>query len=72
MEKNDKFSILLVVSNDIVQKGIKAKNLINEIASFFNSKGGGRDDRAQAGGKGVKKIPEIMNKSKDLLLNLKF
>ena len=69
-KEDDKFSILLLFTDDLIRKGNSAKKMINEIAEFFNGSGGGRDDRAQAGGKNVRKINDIVNKSEKLLLKI--
>ncbi len=69
-KEDDKFSILLLFTDDIIKKGNSAKKAINEIAKLFDGSGGGRDDRAQAGGKDMKKIKDIIDKSKKLLLDI--
>src|SRR5699024_3878576 len=48
---NDKPSLLAMVTPDIVQKGIKAGDVIREIASHIEGRGGGRPELAEAGGK---------------------
>ncbi|MBU1076298.1 MAG: alanine--tRNA ligase, partial [Spirochaetes bacterium] len=69
-KEEDKFSVLLLVTEDLIKKGINAKKTINTIGALFNGSGGGRDDRAQAGGKDCSSLNNILKKSKELILNL--
>ena len=69
-KEDDKFSVLLLITDDLIKKGLSAKKIINEIAKLFNGSGGGRDDRAQAGGKKISIINNIIKKSKEILLKL--
>lgn len=66
----DKFSVLLLITENLIKKGVKANHIIKKVSLFFNGSGGGRDDRAQAGGKNCSLLNDIMEKSKKLLLNL--
>jgi alanyl-tRNA synthetase len=52
--------IIAAVTNDLVQKGLHAGNLVREIARFVDGGGGGKPDLAQAGGKDPTKLPEAM------------
>ena len=61
-----KVQLLLSVSKDL-QSQYKAGNLIKELAKIVGGSGGGKPDMAQAGGKLVEKIPEVMAKIKELL-----
>ncbi len=53
-----KFTMLCIVTNDLVQRGFKAGELVNEIAKLAGGKGGGKDDMAQAGLKNLENINE--------------
>lgn len=50
-EMADKCMLLIKLSSDLVAKGLKAQELIKEIAPFIGGSGGGKPDSAQAGGK---------------------
>ena len=53
-----KFTMLCIVTNDLVLRGFKAGELVNEIAKIAGGKGGGKDDIAQAGLKNLEDINE--------------
>ncbi len=58
--------VLLVVgvSRDLVAGGIKAGDIVKEIAPIVGGGGGGKPDLAQAGGKLPDKLPEALEKAK--------
>lgn len=64
---NDKPQIIVAVSDALVQKGVKAGNLIKPIAEVVGGGGGGRPQMAQAGGKDSSKIGEALQKARDLI-----
>ena len=68
--ETDKFSLLLVLTNNLVSKKLEAKNIINDIAKFVSGTGGGRKDRAQAGGKNTELLSELKNHANKILLDL--
>ncbi len=49
-----------MVTGDIVQRGIKAGDLIREAAIHVDGKGGGRPDLAEAGGKNPAGLDDAM------------
>ncbi|MDT2011069.1 alanine--tRNA ligase [Carnobacterium divergens] len=49
--QEDKVSLLAAVNQESIKKGLKAGDLIKEIAPLVGGGGGGRPDMAQAGGK---------------------
>ena len=57
-QKDKKCQILIKISKDIVEKGIMADLMIDEISSLIKGGGGGKMDMAQAGGKDSTKINE--------------
>ncbi len=69
-KEDDKFSVLLLVTPNILKEGFKANQIINKIANIFDGKGGGREDWAQAGGKKIKNLDSIIKKSKEIILNI--
>ncbi len=55
-----KVLLLAAMTQDVVSKGLKAGDLIKEIAPIVGGKGGGKPDLAQGGGSDVGKIPEAI------------
>ena len=56
---NEKISIVVSVSNDLVAK-FKANILIKELSIFFGGTGGGgREDLAQGGGSNTSKVQDV-------------
>ncbi len=49
-EKDGKALILVATTKDLVEKGIRAGDLIREMAREVGGTGGGKPDMAQAGG----------------------
>jgi len=60
---SDNVSILISASDDLIQKGIKANELVAKVAGIINGSGGGRPQLAQAGGKDLTKIDEAITKA---------
>jgi len=59
--QDDKVNLVVSVSNDLIQKGFHAGQLIKELAAKVGGGGGGRPDMAQAGGKEPEKIQDVLN-----------
>lgn len=55
------------VSNDLIPKGIKAKDIVNKVAEVTGGRGGGKDNFAQAGGKDVSKIEDALKVGKEII-----
>jgi len=55
------------VSNDLVEAGYHAGNLIREVAKIAGGGGGGRPDFAQAGGKNPERLDEALAKVSELV-----
>ena len=53
-----KSTMLCIVTNDLVHRGFKAGELVNEVAKLAGGKGGGKHEMAQAGLKNPEKINE--------------
>ncbi len=62
-----KAQLVIKVSPDYVQKGVKAGSLIKEVAPLFGGGGGGKADSAQAGGKNPKGLDEALQKIQTLI-----
>jgi len=63
----DNASLLVCVSEDLIQKGIKADEIINNIAPLINGNGGGRPQMAQAGSKQAAKIDQAIEQANRLI-----
>lgn len=64
---DDKCQIMVRVSDDLVQKGIKANEIVKGVAPIIEGSGGGKPNMAQAGGKAPQKLEEALSKIKDLI-----
>ncbi|MCD4779389.1 MAG: alanine--tRNA ligase [Candidatus Omnitrophica bacterium] len=60
-------SLLIAVTDSLVERGIKANELINLIAPIMNGKGGGRPQLAQAGSKEITKIETAIKQSNQII-----
>jgi alanyl-tRNA synthetase len=58
---NGKASLISVVTDDLVLRGVHAGNIVRDVARFVDGGGGGKPHLAQAGGKDPKKIPEALS-----------
>ena len=65
-EADDKVSLLVALTPDLVKKGLKAGDVVKTVAEVVGGKGGGKPDMAQAGGKDVAKLGEALNKAGQL------
>ncbi|MCP4419753.1 MAG: alanine--tRNA ligase, partial [Chloroflexi bacterium] len=52
--------IIAAVTKDLIPRGIKAGDIVREVAKIVGGGGGGRPDMAQAGGKNPDKLPEAL------------
>ncbi|WP_420631838.1 alanine--tRNA ligase [Candidatus Leptofilum sp.] len=57
---NGKPIIIAAVTKDLIPRGIKAGDIVREVAKVVGGGGGGRPDMAQAGGKDAAKLPEAL------------
>lgn len=63
--KDGKVNLLTAIDQETIKKGLKAGNLIKEIAPLVGGGGGGRPDMAQAGGKKPAGLSEALQKVVD-------
>ncbi len=66
-EGEGKATLLAGVTDDLVAKGLKAGDLIKQIAPIVEGGGGGRPQMAQAGGKNPAKLPEALAEANRLI-----
>jgi alanyl-tRNA synthetase len=64
---DDKVTLLAGMSKCVVQKGVKAGDLIKEVAPLVGGKGGGRPDMAQGGGTEPTKLAAALDAARDWL-----
>lgn len=64
---DDKPSVLVALTDDLVKSGLKAGDLIKPIAAVIGGGGGGRPNLAQAGGKDASQLPQALQKARELL-----
>jgi alanyl-tRNA synthetase len=60
-----KVTLVAGMSKDLVERGIKAGDLIKEICPLVGGKGGGRPDMAQGGGNDPKGLPQALERAKE-------
>ena len=65
-----KVSFSVMISKDLVKKGLHAGKLIKDVAAIAGGGGGGRPEMAQAGGKNPEKLEEALRKVSELLQSM--
>jgi len=66
-EDNGQATLLAGVTDDLVRKGLKAGEIVKQIAPIVDGGGGGRPTMAQAGGKNPKKIDDALDKAAEII-----
>ena len=66
-EGEDKAMLLCGVTDDLIKKGLKAGDIIKQIAPTIGGGGGGRPQMAQAGGKEPAKVDEALAKAAEII-----
>ena len=64
---NDRPTLLIMATNDLVEKGLHAGNAVKEAAMVMGGGGGGRPEMAQAGGRQPEKLDEALRAAVDIL-----
>ncbi len=60
-------ALLAGITNDLIKKGLKAGDIVKQIAPLIDGGGGGRPQMAQAGGKNPPKIDDALTKAAQLI-----
>ena len=66
----DKANFVAVCGKGAIAKGVKAGDLVKEVAKIANGGGGGRPDSAMAGAKDITKIGEALSKAEEIVKSL--
>jgi alanyl-tRNA synthetase len=66
-EDDGKATLLAGYTGDLIKKGLKAGDIVKQIAPIVDGGGGGRPQMAQAGGKNPKKIDDALKKAAELI-----
>jgi alanyl-tRNA synthetase len=65
-EDEGKAPLVAALTSDLVKKGLKAGDIVKQVAAVVGGSGGGKPDMAQAGGKDASRLPEAIKKAEDL------
>lgn len=66
----DKVNFVVAVTKDLIGRGVKAGDIVKQVAAITGGGGGGRPELAQAGGKDAEKLQEALDKSAEILEGL--
>ncbi len=64
---NGTATIIVAITDDLVKRGISARDIVKEIAPLIEGSGGGAPQMAQAGSKRVEKIEDAVQKAGKLI-----
>jgi len=65
-EEEGKVPLIAALTTDLVKKGLKASDIIKQVAAVVGGSGGGKPEMAQAGGKDAARLAEAIIKAKEL------
>ncbi|GAI25992.1 unnamed protein product, partial [marine sediment metagenome] len=60
-------TLLAGVTDDLIKKGLKAGDIVKQIAPLIDGGGGGRPQMARAGGKNPEKIDDALTKAAEII-----
>jgi len=63
----DKVSLLAMATDEAVNKGANAGEIIREAVAVLGGKGGGKPSMAQAGGRDASKLPAAVDRAREVL-----
>ncbi len=66
-DEEGKVTLLAGVTDDLIKKGLKAGDIVKEIAPIVGGGGGGRPQMAQAGGKDPARIDDALARAAELI-----
>jgi alanyl-tRNA synthetase len=62
-------SLIAMVTKDVVERGVKAGDIVREIATEIDGRGGGRPELAEAGGKNAAGLAQALGRVRDTIQN---
>jgi alanyl-tRNA synthetase len=65
-EDEGKIPLVAALTSDLVKKGLKAGEVVKQVAAVVGGSGGGKPDFAQAGGKDASKLPAAIERAVEL------
>jgi len=65
--EGEKVGLAILLSQDIVARGLSAAEIVREAAPIVGGGGGGRDEMAQAGGKDAARLDEALDVARDAI-----
>ena len=68
-EGDSKVMLIVAVTDDLIKKGVKAGDIVKQIAPIVGGGGGGRPQMAQAGGKEPDNLPQALEKAIEIIKN---
>ncbi|HEX8207134.1 MAG TPA: alanine--tRNA ligase [Solirubrobacteraceae bacterium] len=66
-EADDRAHLVVAVTPSLVERGVKAGDVVKRAAQVVGGGGGGRDNIAQAGGKDPSKLPEALDAAREAI-----
>ena len=66
----EKASLFAVATDDLIERGVRADQVVREVAAAAGGKGGGRPHMAQAGVGDPERLPEALAKVEDVVRSL--
>ena len=66
-ENSGSVNILIVVTEDLIEKNIRANYIIKEVLPIINGSGGGRPQLAQAGSKDASNLEKALNRVESIV-----
>jgi alanyl-tRNA synthetase len=66
----DKISFVVAVTDDVVKKGIKAGEIVKQVATSTGGTGGGKPHLAQGGGKDITKLDFALSQVPEIIKNM--
>jgi alanyl-tRNA synthetase len=65
--EDEKVTLLAGVTDDLIKKGLKAGDIVSQVAPIIDGGGGGRPQMAQAGGKNPAKINDALTAAAEII-----
>ena len=66
VEEEGKVPLIAAMTADLVKRGLKAGDVVKQLAAVVGGSGGGKPDMAQAGGRDATKLPDAIKKAEEL------